>query len=149
MQNCVKNLILPYKIENMTCFWKGIINSLDDNDWKILGLDKKPIEKEFILKLQEVNTLLDDSILWQNQTLSKQEIKEHFETIKDYDISIIHKGHLTSVCDSFLLLLTKLLKIKIIHKFLNIDIIYEYKGEIRKTLRFRSNHGHFQRCSQN
>lgn len=144
----MKNLILLYKIE-MTCFWKGIINSLDYDDWNILQLKKNPNEREFIRKLQELNEPIDDFILWQNEPLSNQEKKEHYETIKDYDISCIHKGHLTSICDSFLLLLTKLLKIKIIHKFLNIDIIYEYKGEIRKTLRFRSNHGHFQRCSQN
>lgn len=132
----------------MTCFWKGIINSLNDEDWKIIQLDKKPNEKDFIKKLQELNIDLDDKTLWQNQNLTEQEINEHFETIKNYNTSIIHKGHLTSTCDSFLLLLTKLLKIKIIHIFLNINIIYEYKGEIRKTLRFRSNHGHFQRCSK-
>ena len=77
--------------------------------------------------------------------LKEQEKKEHFEAIKCYNIKGIRNGHLTSICDSFLLLLCHLLNINIHHKYLNTNIVYSTPKTVRKTLYFRSNRGHFTR----
>tara|TARA_B000000609_G_C24144428_1_gene333270 strand:- start:95 stop:490 length:396 start_codon:yes stop_codon:yes gene_type:complete len=130
----------------MTCFWNGILHSLNDDDWRILKFSKKPSINEFILKIKVLNRPLN-AVKWQNQVLTKQEKQEHFEAIRDYDITKINQGHLTSICDPFLLFLSDFLNIKIIHIFLNSQITYETTHHIRKTLKFRSNHSHFQRFS--
>lgn len=130
----------------MTCFWNGILHSLNDDDWRILQFSKKPSINEFILKIKLLNRPLN-SVKWQNKLLTKQEKQEHFEAIRDYNVSKINQGHLTSICDPFLLFLSDFLNIKIIHIFLNSQITYENVHDIRKILKFRSNHSHFQRSS--
>ena len=76
--------------------------------------------------------------------MSLNEKDEHFTAIKVYDINGIKNGHLTSVCDSFLLLLCEIFDISITHKFMNTNIMYENIHKSRKTLKFTSNSGHFQ-----
>lgn len=125
----------------MTCFWDSILASINQEDYKLFG-EKKMNNQQFIQKLKDKNKISDT--LWQNQPLRNQEKKEHFEAIKGYNISGIGGGHLTSICDSFLLLICDLLKINIEHRFLNIDIKYSIP-HARKTLRFKSNKGHFSR----
>ena len=106
----------------MTCFWDSILSSLNQEDFNLLGEKKKTNRIEFIKILKNKNKLTN--ALWQNKPLKNQEKKEHFEAIKDYNISGIRNGHLTSICDSFLLLICDLLKINIEHRFLNTTIIY-------------------------
>ena len=125
----------------MTCFWDSILSSLDSQDFKLLGFIKRPHRNVFILKLKEKNKLINT--IWQGNDIKLKEKKEHYNAIKEYDISKIATGHLTSTCDSFLLLLSDILKIKIIHTFLNKNIIYNHPNTIRKTLYFKSNMGHF------
>ena len=38
----------------MTCFWKGIINCLDVNDFNKFGINRKPTEYELV-KLLKLN----------------------------------------------------------------------------------------------
>ena len=125
----------------MTCFWDSILASINQEDFQLFG-EKKMNKQQFIQKLKDKNKVSDT--LWQNQPLRNQEKKEHFEAIKEYNISGIRNGHLTSICDSFLLLICDLLKINIEHRFLNNVIKYNIPNA-RKTLRFKSNKGHFSR----
>ena len=125
----------------MTCFWDSILASINQEDLQLFG-EKKMNKQQFIQKLKDKNKVSDT--LWQNQPLRNQEKKEHFEAIKEYNISGIRNGHLTSICDSFLLLICDLLKINIEHRFLNNVIKYNIPNA-RKTLRFKSNKGHFSR----
>ena len=125
----------------MTCFWDSILASINQEDLQLFG-EKKMNKQQFIQKLKDKNKVSDT--LWQNQPLRNQEKKEHFEAIKEYNISGIRNGHLTSICDSFLLLICDLLKINIEHRFLNNAIKYNIPNA-RKTLRFKSNKGHFSR----
>ena len=127
----------------MTCFWDSILSSLNQEDFNLLGEKKKTNRIEFIKILKNKNKLTNT--LWQNKPLKNQEKKEHFEAIKNYNISGIRNGHLTSICDSFLLLICDLLKINIEHRFLNTTIIYSISN-FRKTVRFKSNKGHFSRA---
>jgi hypothetical protein len=125
----------------MTCFWDSIISSLTIEDFKLLGVNKKLNREGLIQQLKNKNCLVDT--LWQGKPLKEQEKKEHYEAIKCYNIKGIYNGHLTSVCDSFLLLLSHLLNINIQHKYLNINISYCTSNPVRKTLYFKSNKGHF------
>jgi len=127
----------------MTCFWDSIISCLTIEDFKLLGVNKKLNREGLIQQLKNKNCLVDT--LWQGKPLKEQEKKEHYEAIKCYNIKGIYNGHLTSVCDSFLLLLSHLLNINIQHKYLNINISYCTSNPVRKTLYFKSNKGHFSR----
>lgn len=125
----------------MTCFWDSILSCLTIEDFKLLGVNKKINREGLIQQLKSKNCLVDT--LWQGKPLKEQEKKEHYEAIKCYNIKGIYNGHLTSVCDSFLLLLSHLLNINIQHKYLNINISYCTSNPVRKTLYFKSNKGHF------
>jgi len=116
--------------------------SLNSEDARILGINTMH-KTIFIQKLKEKNKLVD--VLWQGKQLRIQEKKEHFEAVKGYNINGIKNGHLTSICDSFLLLICDLLNVNIEHKYLHNIIIYQTKKKCRKTLKFKSNKGHFSR----
>lgn len=125
----------------MTCFWDSIISCLTIEDFKLLGVNKKLNREKLIQQLKNKNCLVDT--LWQGKSLKEQEKKEHYQAVKCYNIKGIYNGHLTSVCDSFLLLLSHLLNINIQHKYLNHNIFYCTPKIVRKTLKFKSNRGHF------
>ena len=127
----------------MTCYWDSIRDSLTLDDYNRLGFNSKPTLKQFISTLKTKNTLVQN-VLWQGKEFRNQEITEHYEAVKSYNINNIKNGHLTSVCDSFILLLCELLEITIEHKYLNNVIYYKNKKHSRKTLYFKSNNGHFE-----
>ena len=104
----------------MTCFWDSILSCLTIEDFKLLGVNKKLNREGLIQQLKNKNCLVDT--LWQGESLKEQEKKEHYQAVKSYNIKGIYNGHLTSVCDSFLLLLSHLLNINIQHKYLNHNI---------------------------
>jgi len=130
----------------MTCFWNAIVSHLNTEDFKLLGINsgRRPPLPVFINQLKERNKLVENTS-WQGKSLRNQELKEHFEAIKCYNVNGINNGHLTSICDSFLLLLCELLVVNIDHRYLNTMIKYKTKRQPRKTLRFNSNRGHFSR----
>ena len=125
----------------MTCFWDGIFKSLNQDDFEFIG-EKKTNIRNLINILKIKNTEMND-VLWQNTKLKKQEIKEHMEAIKDYKVCKIHGGHLTSSCDSFLLLVCQIFQVKIIHRYMKYTIIYQNSKKERKTLNFSSSQSHF------
>ena len=127
----------------MTCFWDSILSCLTIEDYKLLGVKQKLKREELIDILKNKNCIVD--VLWQDSEIRHQEKEEHFEAIKSYNVKGIYKGHLTSICDSFLLLISHLLNININHKYLNNNITYKTKNNCRKTLYFSSNRGHFRR----
>jgi hypothetical protein len=128
----------------MTCFWDSILASLNKEDAHILGINTMHKNKTiFIQRLKEKNKLVD--VLWQGKPLRMQEKKEHFEAVKNYNVNGIKNGHLTSICDSFLLLICDLLNVNIEHKYLNNTIQYQTQKKCRKILKFKSNNGHFSR----
>tara|TARA_B100001063_G_scaffold247268_1_gene291938 strand:+ start:3859 stop:4242 length:384 start_codon:yes stop_codon:yes gene_type:complete len=126
----------------MTCFWDGIIGSLNNQDYEVAGI-RKANNRDFINQLKKKNKMTS-SVSWQGNKLTEQEMKEHMEAIKDYNINGIGNGHLTSTCDSFLLLVCEVFKVNITHRYMNVNIIYKHDSG-RKTLNFRSNRGHFTR----
>ena len=99
----------------MTCFWDGLLQSLQDTDFtdfskktqKISKNSKKPKNNlELITFLQQHNTKANN-VLWNNNKLSEKSpklIEEQYQAVKDFDKSKISQGYLCSSCDFFLLL---------------------------------------------
>jgi hypothetical protein len=131
----------------MTCYWDSIYSQLDVEDYKFIGVDIPP-NIESLVRLMKSKNKHINNVTWQNSYLSHDEKKEHFTAIDVYNIKGIYKGHLTSVCDSFLLLLCEVFCISVNHTFLNTNIKYENVKKSRKTLRFSSNRGHFQNAGR-
>lgn len=130
----------------MTCFWDAIMASLNHEDYLLLNFKSKPSITAFIDRLKSKN-VKSTLVKWNNQNISNQELNEHYEAIKCYNTAKIRNGHLTSICDSFLLLLSHLLNIGIDHKFLNrFPITYRNVRNNRKILKFKNNRGHFEKA---
>lgn len=130
----------------MTCFWDAIMASLNHEDYLLLNFEKKPSTTAFIDRLKSKN-VKSTQVQWNNKNISNQELDEHYEAIKCYKIAHINNGHLTSICDSFLLLLCHLLNIGIDHKFLNrYPITYRNVRNNRRILKFKNNRGHFEKA---
>ena len=132
----------------MTCFWNGIIQRLNNEDYKIIGiqpLKKRNINdiKNFINHLKKISEKNNFNIKWQNKDLNDIEKTDLKTFIKEYNVNGIGGGHLTSSCDPFLCLLTDLLKCKIEFNYCNHKILFESKDNIRKTFQFRGTRGHF------
>ena len=128
----------------MTCFWNGILRSLDTTDFQFaMKRNDRPQPKEFIHWLKYANSYPVD-VYWNNQKLSQKELEEHKIAIETYDINNIYNGYLCSACDSFLLLIAQLFHVNIQHSYRNVIITYKYIKTSRKTLKFVSNSIHFQ-----
>jgi len=125
----------------MTCFWDGVMKSLNKNDFDLIN-EKKSSNSELIamLKRRKIPMI---NVLWENQKLSENEIKEHLLAIDEYDTNGIPGGHLTSSCDSFLLLICELFNVNIEHMYMINTIKYNNTKETRKTLYYSSNNKHF------
>jgi len=125
----------------MTCFWDGVMKSLNKNDFDLIN-EKKSSNSELIamLKRRKIHMI---NVLWENQKLSENEIKEHLLAIDEYDTNGIPGGHLTSSCDSFLLLICELFNVNIEHMYMINTIKYNNTKETRKTLYYSSNNKHF------
>ena len=106
----------------MTCFWDAILSSMSSDDFTLLGLNDHRREN-FIGKLKELNK--QPNTLWNDTKLRTQEKLEHEEAVKCYNTFGIYNGHLTSICDSFLLLISDLLSVNITHMYRNHLITYK------------------------
>ena len=125
----------------MTCFWDAILKSLNKNDFDLIN-ETKSTNGELIAMLKRRKIPMTN-VLWENQKISENEIKEHLLAIDEYDINGIPGGHLTSSCDSFLLLICELFKVNIEHMYMIHTINYSNTKEVRKTLYYSSNDKHF------
>ena len=123
----------------MTCFWDHILQSLNQEDLKILNTQKNNIS--LIQSLKEKN-ILCENVLWQGTLMHKKLLEENFDAIKEYNKDNINSGHDCSTCDPFLCLISELLKIDIDHLYQNSLIQYRIV-ESRRLLKFKSDTGHF------
>lgn len=115
----------------MTCFWDSLRKKL-----KI-----KEGNKDFILNLKKCNKK-DTSILWNDLKLTKKQLEENYEHIRDFDETKINNGYYCSVCDPFLILICEIYNVNILHNFNGHKMKYT-KGDGYKILEFKSNTGHF------
>ena len=125
----------------MTCFWDGIISSLDKDDLDILGLTVIPKPAELALRLKQLNKKTNQ-VYWEGQPLRFNEIEENYIHVRDFLHYNVINGYLCSICDPFLCLLSQLLKVNINHKYLNHTVHYTINNS-RKIFHFSSDRGHF------
>ena len=133
----------------MTCFWDGILAGLRSDDLSLYDLKNKRRETFINFLKNNVSKKHLKSVKWNEEELKEQEIDEHIEAINSYNVNGIGSGHLTSICDSFLLLICSMFKLNINHQYLNNMIKYSYNGEKRGILNVSSNRGHFSFNSRN
>ena len=125
----------------MTCFWDGIISSLDKDDLNILGLAERPRPGQLVTRLKQLNRKTP-GIYWESKPLHFNEIEENYIHVRDFAHQSIHNGYLCSICDPFLCLICQLLKVNINHTYLNNTVHYTINNS-RKTFHYSSNRGHF------
>jgi len=127
----------------MTCFWNGILSSLNNEDFSKININNKPNIMQFIEILKNKN-IPTKNILWQNNKLTSKQLDENMEHIKSFDINTINSGYMCSSCDPFLLLIADQFKVNIEHRYNNNKIIYSHETDDReKYLKFSSDAGHF------
>lgn len=114
----------------MTCVWDGLI--------KALKLEITP--EIFLAKLQKNNTITTN-IMWNEQFLREQELKENYDQIKELAVSI--NGYECSSCDALLLLVCQLYNCSIVHDYCGFKITYTNINNPKCILRFRSSSSHF------
>ena len=121
----------------MSCFWKSILGACRKHQllWKNVS-NVNDICKTII----SLNRLTS-TVTVNEEPLTKQQQKENFEAVKNYNVSGINNGHLTSTCDYFLCLVAELTNSTIIHNF-NGTVITYFAGS-ESTIRFQSDLGHF------
>lgn len=127
----------------MSCFWDSIYSQLILEDYNFIG-ENKPTNIEGLVHLMKKRNKRIDNVTWQKTYLSHNEKNEHNTAINVYNVGGIRNGHLTSVCDSFLLLVCEIFCISIEHKFMGTTLFYDNAKKSRKCLKFSSNSGHFQ-----
>lgn len=125
----------------MTCFWDGIISSLDINDYKKIGIDKKPSPRDFVINLKKHN-IKTSNVLWCNNKITDKQLGENYEAINNYDIKTINKGYFCSTFDPFLFLISEIFKLNIQHCYLKNTINYKNINNI-KNIKYKSNKNHF------
>ena len=123
------------------CFWLGLLSKLTNDDFHYAFKQNKPNIDIFINLLMD-NNVYTKNIKWQNHYLTDYELKENFNHIQDFDKSTINKGYDCSSCDPFLLLITHLFQITLIHQYCGHSIIYDSKSP-RKKINYFANTHHF------
>ena len=128
-------------INDMSCFWDGLIRKLDKDDFTLLKLDKKPNAQEFAIHLKKQNKICT-SVQWNAEQLTNQFLKESYQAIEEYNPSKVNQGYDCSTCDPFLILLCEVLNISITHEYNRNTIIYS-STKSRKIIKCSSNTSHF------
>lgn len=130
----------------MTCFWDGIFRSLLPRDKQTIDMKNNNIY-ELIKRLKKyASENGKDSftkIKWNGSHLTTKEIEESLMHIESYDSKTASRGYWCSTCDPFLITLCAILRVKIIHKYLNNNIVYMSDIWNGRTIIYTSNRGHF------
>jgi len=127
----------------MTCFWDGIMGSLNKNDKKELGLNDNNIYT--LIEILQKKNIKTENIKWQRKKLTDRELKENMKHIGSYKKSTAKGGYLCGTQDPFLLLLCFLLKRKIHFIYCGTLIEYEPFSVKKETLKYKCDRGHFVR----
>ena len=125
----------------MSCFWDTLIKKIRVEDiQRILSINiTHPRDFAEALKKKNCKT---NNIVWNTNELSEKEKEENMTHINDYNSSTIQNGYLCSICDPFLLLITEIFCIEIIHHYNNNIIYYKHSEIVNYTITIYSNNNH-------
>ena len=125
----------------MSCFWDTLLNRINKEDIQTILSLHNPTPKDFANALKQTNSKTDN-VLWNMKELSSQEKNDNIDHVKEYDSNTITNGYLCSTCDPFLLLITELFQIEILHHYNNTIINYKHQLENKYTITIHNNKGH-------
>ena len=130
----------------MSCFWNGILHQLRIHFSEFLKKEEIKNIKELIIFLQSKNTK-NINVKWNNiPSFTEKQLEENYIHIKEYNIKSVYNGYLCSTCDPFLILISEILNVDIIHNYCGSIINYiniNNNKKKNKILRFHSNRSHF------
>ena len=125
----------------MSCFWDTLLSKIKKEDIQTILSLHNPTPKDFANTLKTKN-IPTDNVLWMGAEITQQMKEENMKHIEGYDSSTIPNGYLCSTCDPFLLLITELFQIKIIHHYNKVVINYQQKIDNKYTITIHNNKGH-------
>lgn len=125
----------------MTCFWDGIMTSLNKNDFKGFCKDSFSNQIEFVNWLKEHNNFTNN-VKWNGNILKDKEYQDNYMHIQQFNSTSIYNGYDCSASEPFLYLIAFLFSVNIIHDYNGTLINYTVPSPT-KTLRFKSDIGHF------
>lgn len=139
----------------MSCFWDAILQAIGPSLKKREGISSPPTllayfkrtnaYPERVVELTPGSMTVEPTVLWQGRALTEKQMAENLKWIEEYNPANVTNGHLTSVCDPFLILLAHDTDVDIEHKYLDKHAI-RYTSNFnhaKRLLRFQSNSGHF------
>jgi hypothetical protein len=126
----------------MTCFWDGILRSLNLSDFNYVGLSQTPLHAtELCIILKRLNKPTD-SVYCNGKKLTRQQLKENYDAVEEYNVRNIYSGYFCSTMDPFLCLISDVFRIRIEHDFNGYTMVYSVES-YRKIIKYRSNYDHF------
>ena len=128
----------------MSCYWKAIMKGLDNNDLKKLNITNNITNPRAFASFLKDNNRPAENIFVGGIKLSKREIEEMFNAVKEYDVNTTNSGYLCSISDCFLSLICELFDLNIQHTYCGINILYQNRSNknIKKTIMVSSDKGH-------
>ena len=125
----------------MSCFWDTLLSRIKKDEIQSILSLHNTTSKDFANTLKNKN-IPTDNVLWMGEEITQQMKEENIEHIEGYDSSTIPNGYLCSTCDPFLLLITELFQIKIIHHYNKVVINYQQKIDNKYTITIHNDKGH-------
>lgn len=135
----------------MTCFWNGVLKSLNKNvfNYKL----KNPTPSEIISILKK-NNRKTPNVICNGEKFMNKTMEENMEWIKNLDINKIHCGHDCGTFNPFMVLICQLYKAHIDHEYTDNNnkkhtLTYRYTSDGKiidkhlTTLNFQSSKTHF------
>jgi len=128
----------------MSCYWNALIKGLDENDFKKVNKPNIITNPRAFASLLKENNKIPENIFVGGIKLTKNECKEMFDAVKEYDINTTNCGYLCSISDCFLSLMCELFDLNIQHNYCGIEILYQNRSNnnIKKTVLVGSDKGH-------
>jgi hypothetical protein len=123
----------------MTCVWNSLIHGLEDHLSEI-SLPYKVKPYDFVKKIKSLNTLIA-TIIVDDEELTKKQIQENFDAIKEFKVEHINEGYYCSTCDPYLILICHVFSCSIHHNYNGHIIKYEHVKP-RFILHLQSNRSH-------
>ena len=125
----------------MTCFWDGLIRGLGyDEINKVLSIDN--INPHTFSEALKKHNLITENVRWNGEDLIENQLKENFDSIEDFDLNTVIQGYLCSTFDPFIFLVCELFELKIIHRYVNVNLEYSVSNP-KRILNFVSSRSHF------
>ena len=135
----------------MTCFWVGVLKSLNKNVFNYKLRKPEPME---IINVLKKNNRKTPNVICNGEKFLNKTMEENMEWITSLDVNTVRDGHDCSTFNPFLALICQLYKVHIDHEYTDTfnkrhHLTYRYTSDGKTidknltTLNFRSSRSHF------